>query len=242
MTDAELKALRDQEAMAEKQREQSAMQRPGTVRRGVQTGAAATGSAAPAAPSGPTDYGNSIVITNPTRPANDLTGYLGHLANDDVVSEGHNVGAQPLGKASTNFIAQRGFRRLIGSASPAAGSAVATARTFPLPPMHDDPMTARVVVGANMGGPHGPSVQRMPPPTTTDLAMSVEHHKDTIADNMAHAKDHAKSAIRADRKGDHVSAAYNRLHAKAHAAKAAEHVKALAVRTAQLRARRAGRD
>lgn len=52
-----------------------------------------------------------------------LRGYLGHFANDDVLREGHNVGAKPLGKAYgvDQGMAKNGYRVVGGSASPLVG-------------------------------------------------------------------------------------------------------------------------
>jgi hypothetical protein len=47
--------------------------------------------------------------------------YMGHLANDDVVSEGHNVGMHPQGAVTSSTVAYRGYRTLPGSAADMLG-------------------------------------------------------------------------------------------------------------------------
>ena len=51
--------------------------------------------------------------------------YLGHFANDEVLREGHNVGAKPLGKAHgvSEGMAKKGYRKIEGTASKLVGSA-----------------------------------------------------------------------------------------------------------------------
>lgn len=63
------------------------------------------------------------IITN-----NDL-GYLGHFAGDDVLHKGHNKGHKPLGTAHFTGMANKGFRRIPGTAANQIGCAKGEAPT-----------------------------------------------------------------------------------------------------------------
>lgn len=77
-----------------------------------------------------------------------------------------------------------------------------------------------------------------PPLSAADLRMSVEHHKDSIAFEARHLRDHNAGLAKAERVGDGASAAYHRQHRDEHTKQREEHVTELSKRQAQLRAKR----
>jgi hypothetical protein len=120
--------------------------------------------------------------------------YLGHFANDDVTTEGHNVGHKPKGAVTSPTVAKAGYLRL-----PQPGD-----RRFD-------------------GADYAADARNMPPQSPADLRLSMSHHGDSIMHEARHERDHRRGKARAEKMGDTASIAYHQQHLASHSKKRGEH-------------------
>jgi hypothetical protein len=121
--------------------------------------------------------------------------YLGHLANDSVVSQGHNVGA-PKGKSSeAHQVARAGFRRLPGTAANQIGHAkYGDAHDELPPPRHEREAQRkkREEFDKSMTSPSSPIMDPQPR-AISDIKLSAKHHRESIANDEKHICEHKAS-------------------------------------------------
>jgi hypothetical protein len=169
----------------------------------------------------------------------DPHGYLGHFANDSVVSQGHNVGA-PKGKSSeAHQVARAGFRRLPGTAANQIGHAkYGDAHDELPPPRHVREESRKMRESMPSMTAASPVAESLAVP---DLKMSIRHHKDRIKNDKNHSGDHKKGAIAAVKRGDTAGVSYHIRHLDEHDSDIKKRDSMLKERQKQLRSARRGK-
>ena len=142
------------------------------------------------------DMGGAQDTGGPAKMYGDNTplNYLGHFANDNVTTEGHNIGHKPKGAVTNPTVAKAGYLKLPHPSD----------RRFD-------------------GADYAADARNMPPQSQADLHLSMKHHGDSIMHETRHERDHRRGKARAERMGDTASIAYHGQHLAAHAKKRGEH-------------------
>lgn len=166
--------------------------------------------------------------------------YLGHLANDDVVSQGHNVGHKRTGTSTESHqIARAGFRRLPGTAANQIGHArYGDAHDELPPPRHVREETRKMRESMPSMTAASPMVESLAVP---DLKMSIRHHKDRIKEDKSHSSDHKKGAVAAIKRGDTAGVSYHARHLDEHDSDIKKRSSMLKERQKQLRGSQRGK-
>ncbi len=140
---------------------------------------------------GAVDTGQPAKVYGVNAPADPL-GYMGHFANDNVTAQGHNVGHKPKGVAYFKGTAMRGYRKLPGTGANQIGHARFGDAPTGLQTKQERKDQAamsrkmQAVDIAVVAAPRGIS----------DLKLSAKHHKESIANDKKHLREHAESIKR----------------------------------------------